>query len=38
MVVTSMGNIRHESGRPAGSFGQGSETQRMQEGGYFTAS
>lgn len=36
MVVTSMGNIRHESGRPAGSFGQGSETQ--QEGGCFTAS
>lgn len=37
-VVTSMGNIRHESGRPAGSFGQGAETPRTQEGGCFTAS
>lgn len=27
MVMASMGNIRHESRRPAGPFGQGSETQ-----------
>lgn len=38
MVVTCMGHIRRESGRPAGSFGQGSEPRQTQEGGCLTAS